>query len=151
MHFSCGIVRPPYEAGSCFLQVTSGCSHNKCRFCTFYKEAPFSVSPESEIREDLQEIRDSGLSIFPDTPLMEEVRRGEFVEASETEKIQELYTFVKMLDIHTLLDATNVSNMMPVYGYLPEEREKILAMFKQGADKQGEKWLRMRRDSMRSL
>ena len=52
MHFSCGIVRPPYEAGSCFLQVTSGCSHNKCRFCTFYKEAPFSVSPESEIRED---------------------------------------------------------------------------------------------------
>ena len=151
MHFSCGIVRPPYEAGSCFLQVTSGCSHNKCRFCTFYKEAPFSVSPESEIREDLQEIRDSGLSIFPDTPLMEEVRRGEFVEASETEKIQELYTFVKMLDIHTLLDATNVSNMMPVYGYLPEEREKILAMLKQGADEQGEERLRMRRDSMRSL
>ena len=151
MHFSCGIVRPPYEAGSCFLQVTSGCSHNKCRFCTFYKEAPFSVSPESEIREDLQEIRDSGLSIFPDTPLMEEVRRGEFVEAAETEKIQELYTFVKMLDIHTLLDATNVSNMMPVYGYLPEEREKILAMLKQGADEQGEKRLRMRRDSMRSL
>ena len=151
MHFSCGIVRPPYEAGSCFLQVTSGCSHNKCRFCTFYKEAPFSVSPESEIREDLQEIRDSGLSIFPDTPLMEEVRRGEFIEASETEKIQELYTFVNELDIHTLLDATNVSNMMPVYGYLPEEREKILAMLKQGADEQGEKRLRMRRDSMRSL
>ncbi len=63
MHFSCGIVRPPYEAGSCFLQVTSGCSHNKCRFCTFYKEAPFSVSPESEIREDLQEIRDSGWEV----------------------------------------------------------------------------------------
>ena len=63
MHFSCGIVRPPYEAGSCFLQVTSGCSHNKCRFCTFYKEAPFSVSPESEIRDDLQEIRDSGWKV----------------------------------------------------------------------------------------
>ena len=151
MHFSCGIVRPPYEAGSCFLQVTSGCSHNKCRFCTFYKEAPFSVSPESEIREDLQEIRDSGLSIFPDTPLMEEVRRGEFVEASETEKIQVLYSFVNWLDIHTLLDATNVSNRMPVYGYLPEEKDKILAMLKQGADEQGEERLRMRRDSMRSL
>jgi hypothetical protein len=93
----------------------------------------------------------SGLSIFPDTPLMEEVKRGEFVEATETEKIQELYTFVKTLDIHTLLDATNVSNMMPVYGYLPEEKEKILAMLKQGADEQGEELLRMRRDSMRSL
>ena len=70
----------------------------------------------------------SGLSIFPDTPLMEEVRRGEFVEATETEKIQELYTFVKTLDIHTLLDATNVSNMMPVYGHLPEDKEKILVV-----------------------
>ena len=79
------------------------------------------------------------------------MRRSEFVEASETEKIQELYTFVKMLDIHTMLDATNVSNMMPVYGYLQEEREKILAMLKQGADEQGEERLRMRRDSMRSL
>jgi len=56
-----------------------------------------------------------------------------------------------MLDIHTLLDATNVSNMMPVYGYLPEEKDKILAMLKQGADEQGEERLRMRRDSMRSL
>ena len=93
----------------------------------------------------------SGLSIFPDTPLMEEVRRGEFVEATETEKIQELYTFVKTLDIHTLLDATNVSNMMPVYGHLSEDKEKILAMLKQGADEQGEERLRMRRDSMRSL
>jgi len=93
----------------------------------------------------------SGLSIFPDTPLMEEVRRGEFVEATETEKIQELYTFVKTLDIHTLLDATNVSNMMPVYGHLPEDKEKILSMLKQGADEQGEERLRMRRDSMRSL
>ena len=91
----------------------------------------------------------SGLSIFPDTPLMEEVRRGEFVEA--TEKIQELYTFVKTLDIHTLLDATNVSNMMPVYGHLPEDKEKILAMLKQGLNEQGEERLRMRRDSMRSL
>jgi chromosome segregation ATPase len=83
--------------------------------------------------------------------LMEEVKRGEFVEATETEKIQELYTFVKTLEIHTLLDATNVSNMMPVYGYLPEEKDKILAMLKQGADEQGEELLRMRRDSMRSL
>ena len=60
MHFSSGIVRPPYEAWSTFLQVTSGCSHNKCRFCTFYKDAAFRVSPEEEIREDLAELRDFG-------------------------------------------------------------------------------------------
>jgi hypothetical protein len=41
--------------------------------------------------------------------------------------------------------------MMPVYGHLPDDKEKILAMLKQGADEQGEERLRMRRDSMRSL
>lgn len=292
MHFSCGIVRPPYEAGSVFLQVTSGCSHNKCKFCTFYKEAPFSVSPEKEIIEDLQEIKASGhkinriflqgadpfllsydklkrimelirkylpwtvsvggygrvdslknksveqlvslknmgydmivfgiesgddtilekmnkgyrsediaaqlskmdaagmrysviflyglgghgygmshavqtaqvlnklspvrvlasgLSIFPDTPLMEDVRTGNFTEATETEKIRELYAFIEALNIPTLLDATNVSNMMPVYGNLPQEKEKILAMLRQGMSECKEADLRYHRQSMRSL
>ena len=40
MHFSSGINRPPYEAGDAFLQITSGCSHGQCAFCTFYKDAP---------------------------------------------------------------------------------------------------------------
>lgn len=57
MHFASNVVRPPYEARSAYLQVTSGCSHNACRFCTYYKDAPFAVSPESEIIEDLKEIR----------------------------------------------------------------------------------------------
>lgn len=292
MHFSCGIVRPPYELYSCFLQVTKGCSHNKCRFCTFFKEAAFAVSPESEIIEDLKEIRDeglqvhriflqgadpfvlsyerlkrimelireylpwevtvggygrvdsvrnksveqlkalkemgydmmifgiesgddavlekmnkgyrasdiveqlskmdqaglrysviflyglgghdyglghaqktaevlnrlsparvlaSGLSIFPDTPLMEEVRQGEFAEATETEKIRELYHFIATLKISTILDATNVSNMMPVFGHLPEEKDQLLAALEKGLEKQGEDRLRLRREQMRSL
>ena len=64
MHYSCGIVRPPYEANSVYLQVTAGCTHNTCRFCTFFKEAPFSVSPESEIIEDLEELASYGVR-FP--------------------------------------------------------------------------------------
>lgn len=40
MHFASNVVRPPYEANSAYLQVTSGCSHNACRFCTYYKDAP---------------------------------------------------------------------------------------------------------------
>ena len=120
MHFSCGIVRPPYEAGSCFLQVTSGCSHNKCRFCTFYKEAPFFVSPESEIREDLQEIRDSGC-------------------------------FVGALEINTILDATNVSNMAPVFGCLPDDKDAILEKLRNTIEKAGEERLQNHRKNMRSL
>jgi len=292
MHFSSGIVRPPYEARSCYLQVTSGCSHNKCRFCTFYKDAPFRVSPEAEIIEDLKELRSygenitriylqgadpfllsydrlkrimelireylpsvrsvggygrvdslknksveqlkslkdmgydmivfgiesgddhvlekmnkgykaqdiveqlskmdragmhysviflgglggkdygtgnaektaqvlnqlspvrvlcSGLTIFPDTPLMEEVRRGEFTEATETEKLEELTAFVEKLNISTILDAANVSNMVPVFGHLPEDKEKILTSLKRALNMQVEDQLRKRRNSMRSL
>ncbi|MGI6546202.1 MAG: radical SAM protein [Fastidiosipilaceae bacterium] len=60
MHFSSSVNRPPYEAMSGFLQVTSGCSHASCKFCTFYKDAPFAISPRKEIEEDIKEIRDSG-------------------------------------------------------------------------------------------
>lgn len=292
MHLSSGIVRPPYEAGSCFLQVTSGCSHDKCRFCTFYKDAPFLVSPEEEIREDLAELRAtgrkfdriflqgadpfllsydrlkrimelirqylpsvtsvggygrvdslknktveqlvdlkksgydmivfgiesgddhvlkkmnkgyeakdiveqlskmdaagmhysviflgglgghgyglgharktagvlnqlspvrvlaSGLTIFWNTPLMEEVRRGEFQEATETEKTEELMAFVDALEIETILDATNVSNMTPVFGYLPDDKARIISKLQKVLDEQGEDQLRYRRSHVRSL
>lgn len=64
MHFASNVVRPPYEAQSAYLQVTSGCSHNACRFCTYYKDAPFAVSPENEIIEDLEELKSYGIP-FP--------------------------------------------------------------------------------------
>ena len=56
MHFSSDINRPPYEAKDGFLQVTSGCSHGRCEFCTFYKDAPFRISPMDEIKEDIDEL-----------------------------------------------------------------------------------------------
>lgn len=56
MHFSSTIVRPPFEAGCEFLQVTSGCSHNSCRFCTFYKDARFAVSDIDEVKADIEEL-----------------------------------------------------------------------------------------------
>ena len=48
MHFSSGINRPPYEGADGFLQITSGCSHATCEFCTFYKDSPFMLSPMEE-------------------------------------------------------------------------------------------------------
>lgn len=57
MHFTGTIWRPPYEAWSALLQVTAGCTHNKCKFCTLYNDVPqFRMSPLSEIESDLQEI-----------------------------------------------------------------------------------------------
>lgn len=58
MHFTGTIWRPPYEAWSALIQVTAGCTHHKCKFCTLYEDIPFSfkMSPLSEIEEDLREI-----------------------------------------------------------------------------------------------
>ena len=56
MHFSSGINRPPYEAQDAFLQITSGCSHGSCSFCTFYKDAPFRISPIEIVEEDIKEL-----------------------------------------------------------------------------------------------
>lgn len=55
MHYTGMIYRPPFEANSLLLQVTVGCSHNSCSFCTMYQDVPYQVSPMEEIEEDLQE------------------------------------------------------------------------------------------------
>ena len=55
MHFTGTIWRPPYEAGSDLLQVTSGCTHHRCRFCTLYPNS-FRLSPMEEIASDIDEL-----------------------------------------------------------------------------------------------
>lgn len=56
MHFTGTVYRPPYEAYTPLLQVTIGCSHNKCKFCSMYKDVCFKISPLEEIEQDLREI-----------------------------------------------------------------------------------------------
>lgn len=57
MKYTGPIFRPPFEAGSLLLQVTVGCSHNKCSFCTMYKDVPFQVETIEQIEKDLLEAR----------------------------------------------------------------------------------------------
>lgn len=57
MHFTGRTWRPPYEANSCIIQLTSGCTYHKCNFCSLYKDEPFYLSPLSEFEEDLAEIK----------------------------------------------------------------------------------------------
>lgn len=59
MNYTGTIWRPPYEAWSALLQVTAGCTHHGCKFCTLYEDLTFKfrMSPMSEIDEDLRELQ----------------------------------------------------------------------------------------------
>ncbi|MFW6297329.1 MAG: radical SAM protein [Desulfosalsimonas sp.] len=53
MHYEGMIIRPPSEANSILLQVTVGCSHNKCTFCGTYKGERFKIKPDETIMADI--------------------------------------------------------------------------------------------------
>jgi radical SAM superfamily enzyme YgiQ (UPF0313 family) len=54
MEYVGNVIRPPSEADSIILQVTVGCSYNKCTFCGAYKDVTFTIKDEAAIRRDLQ-------------------------------------------------------------------------------------------------
>jgi radical SAM superfamily enzyme YgiQ (UPF0313 family) len=49
------IIRPPSEAYSLLLQVTVGCSNNKCTFCGTYRQKKFRIKSLEQIKKDLSE------------------------------------------------------------------------------------------------
>lgn len=59
MHYTGTIWRPPYEADSLLLEVTAGCTHHKCKFCTLYADLPFKfrMTPMETIESDLLEVQ----------------------------------------------------------------------------------------------
>ena len=53
MHYEGNCIRPPPEAFSILLQVTLGCSHNKCTFCGTYKDKRFGIKDDRIILGDI--------------------------------------------------------------------------------------------------
>lgn len=61
------VIRPPSEAGSFLLQITTACSSNHCSFCGAYLNKPFSLKPMDEIQMDIavqKQIDDSVNKVF---------------------------------------------------------------------------------------
>lgn len=57
MKFTGRTWRPPYEADTPIIELTSGCTYRKCNFCSLYKNEPFCLTPLSEFEKDLDEIK----------------------------------------------------------------------------------------------
>ncbi len=62
MHFTDTVYRNPYWPTFPLLQITQGCTHNSCKFCTMYKGVQFRMQPVEWIEEDLRELAE----IVPD-------------------------------------------------------------------------------------
>jgi len=54
MHYEGNCIRPPSEAFSILLQVTLGCSHNKCTFCGAYSDKLFNIKDDDIILKDIK-------------------------------------------------------------------------------------------------
>ena len=54
------VIRPPSEAESFLLQITTGCSSNNCTFCGAYLDKPFKIKSFKEIEDDI----DNGSNLY---------------------------------------------------------------------------------------
>jgi len=85
MPYEGAIFRPPSEANSLILQVTVGCSHNKCTFCSMYKGKSFRMKSKEEIFADIDAyindfytkafLADGDAMLLPTELLIEIIRR----------------------------------------------------------------------------
>ena len=54
------IFRPPSEARSLLLQITVGCSHNRCAYCDMYRDKRFRPKDMAQIEADIEEAAAAG-------------------------------------------------------------------------------------------
>ncbi len=108
MHFTGQVYRHPMEAHTQLLEVTIGCSHNKCSFCTMYRQTPFRISKVEDIEEDLKELKDCGIKI----PRIYLVNADPFVLS--TKKLINIGEMINKYfpEIETITGYASIKNMM---------------------------------------
>lgn len=50
------LYRPPSEGRNLIIQVTLGCSFNRCSFCSMYRDKTFSIRPLPEVLAEIERI-----------------------------------------------------------------------------------------------
>lgn len=91
------------------------------------------------------------LTIYPNSELYQEIQRGNWKEEREVEKYQELQVLIKRLNIPVQFAAMGASNAVPMYGNLPQDKEKLLMTLEYIITQIGEEQLREYRTHLRHL
>ena len=91
------------------------------------------------------------LTIFPESQLYTDMKKGFYTESPEYERLDELMTFIGNLKNETTLLANTVSNPVPMNGYLPKDKNRLLSELSQIKKSISETELDTYRKSIRSL
>ena len=91
MRYEGNIYRPPSEARSLIIQVTVGCSHNRCTFCNMYKDKKFRIRHKEEVLLDLDEMSE----IYGELPLRIFLADGDAL-VLKTEDLLDILRYIKI-------------------------------------------------------
>ncbi|MGB8602197.1 MAG: hypothetical protein WCD42_08375 [Rhizomicrobium sp.] len=75
----------------------------------------------------------------------------EWIEASEKEKLEEILEFISSLTTNTIFKAEHVSIAVPLAGYIPQDKNRMMAALQDVIDTIPEENLRNFRESIVSL
>lgn len=138
--YSTPLYRPPSEARSLIVQVTEGCSHNKCRFCYMYKCKQFRLKSREELKEHIV-----WLKTYYQKPERIFLADGN-VLCLKTEKLIELLNYIKS-EFPTAKRISSYSGPLDIIRKTDEElkliREAGLELLYMGVESGSDKVLAM--------
>ena len=91
------------------------------------------------------------LTLFPESQLYQEIVEGQYEEATEYERIDEIICLIKHLTCNTHILARTVSNPIPFTGSLPTDRQQLIDDLSSVKERLSEEQLRSYRDSIESV
>lgn len=146
--YSAPLFRPPSEAKSLIIQITEGCSHNKCTFCAMYKKKQFRLKSEDELNKHinlLKQYYSASERIFladGNVLCLETKRIVNLLKLIKHEfpKVKRISSYSGPLDLirksHEELELINKEGLELLYMGVESGSDKVLSMIKKGVNQQ---------------